>query len=131
MSLLDRWKQYRRTQREALRASNHPHWLDDDGAPGPPGVLFPENGRGLPGADAPGRAEATDRTDGTSGETAAGDADAQRTDRDRADRDRVDDQDRLADDIEGVMERATAQARQGPNPYGRAGRPINRQSPFY
>lgn len=129
MSLLDRWKQYRRTQREALRASNHPHWLDDDGAPGPPGVLFPENGRGLPGASAPGRAEARDGTDGmTSASTAP---DAEQADRDRADRGGDHDQDRLADDIEGVMERATAQARQGTNPYGRAGRPINRQSPFY
>src|SRR5580765_1635809 len=29
MSVLDRWKQYRRTQIEALRESNHPHHDDD------------------------------------------------------------------------------------------------------
>ncbi|WP_270888531.1 AI-2E family transporter [Pedococcus sp. 5OH_020] len=110
MSLLDRWKQYRRTQREYLRASNHPVHTEGDGpSEGPVGVLFPEDGWGAPDG-------ATPREEAEAG---------------RLQRELADEETAKPDDIEAVMERANARAKEGPNPYGRAGRPINRQSPFY
>jgi predicted PurR-regulated permease PerM len=88
MSVLTRWREFRRAQRAALRASNHPH-ARDDAAPTGPDLL-----RQLPPDVGP--LSAPVPTDG--------------------------------DTIEPPPEE---HAPTDALPYGRAGRPLNRQSPFY
>jgi predicted PurR-regulated permease PerM len=109
MSVLDRWREFRRTQREALRASNHPHGdasasssVTDVLAEVLPGLRTQPQGPGTtgePGAPVDGAGQGTgtsapigDEVDTTGGEGAA----------------------------VGASTR-----------YGMAGRPLNRQSPFY
>jgi predicted PurR-regulated permease PerM len=116
MSVLDRWRDFRRTQREQLRASNHPHERDD---PHGPGLLTrvlalgeaPEDSAAPSDADAEPAAERT-TAEGTATEGAAN-APAEPA-------------------TEPVGESAAESATDTKSlPFGRAGRPLNRQSPFY
>jgi predicted PurR-regulated permease PerM len=90
MSVLDRWRDFRRAQRDALRASNHPH-LHDEARPSTmellADVLTPRHAAESDpdGAGAPLREDDAHEEDGG----------------------------------------------QGGHRFGRAGRPLNRQSPFY
>jgi hypothetical protein len=111
MSVLDRWKEFRRAQRDALRASNHPH--DGGESSGDFGELLADI---LPGRRSSVATEGTDEgsaqaeTHGYRHETvtlAEGPADEPAEDGAPG-----------ARDTDG-------------RPYGRAGRPLNRQSPFY
>jgi predicted PurR-regulated permease PerM len=118
MSVLDRWKEFRRTQRDALRASNHPHErsehsseLGDLLADILPSRRSPQTAGepGVPGADGP----------------AGGAAEAIRHGRvDFGPSDERDERDEREDD--GHRGSPDDSRR-----YGRAGRPLNRQSPFY
>ncbi|MEO5981601.1 MAG: AI-2E family transporter [Pedococcus sp.] len=116
MSVLERWREFRYAQREALRASNHPH---ERGEATPSAtdllaevlpVLAPRTEHDAPdvdaehqhrhGADPPGDTGSAGA--GSSGESEGG------------------------TDGEGVRESGGDGQR-----FGRAGRPLNRQSPFY
>jgi predicted PurR-regulated permease PerM len=112
MSVLDRWREFRRAQRDALRASNHPHERPQS-SPVPEDLLADLLPRQADPADEPRRAP--------SPEDPNAQADAE---------------------LESVLEEAAhagARARGSTGPddnggsqrFGRAGRPLNRQSPFY
>jgi hypothetical protein len=103
MSVLDRWRDFRRTQRELLRASNHPHDRDGVRTEGP-GLLT-----NLLATD-----EASADEEGPAASPPADSADSP--------------------EVTGVATRtAVDDTPTGPEPlpFGRAGRPLNRQSPFY
>ena len=100
MSVLTRWREFQRSQREALRESNllHPNGSEGSDGTGATRVLSgPDLLRDL-------------LPDGVAGETSS--AGPIPTEHDRHDRD-------------------AELAASGELPYGRAGRPLNRQSPFY
>ncbi|KQZ88981.1 hypothetical protein ASD62_06330 [Phycicoccus sp. Root563] len=116
MSVLERWREFRHAQREALRASNHPN---DRGEATPTAAdlladVLPALRQGSEaegGRDAHEEHVAPHSGSGTTDATApdlreAGGGDA-------------------AEQVGGVKETETTQR------YGRAGRPLNRQSPFY
>ena len=95
MSVLTRWREFQRSQREALRASNLPSHLAE-GTPVGPDLLRGLLPDGLHGPEAPASASAGPvPTDG--------------------------------DAVHGQAEEESREEL----PYGRAGRPLNRQSPFY
>lgn len=109
MSVLDRWREFRRAQRDALRASNHPH--DRPEQTSELGELLPDI---LPSRrssrDDGGSDEGTDgRTEGAG---VAGVAEGHRPD-------------------DGPGQTTQDESSADGRPYGRAGRPLNRQSPFY
>jgi len=127
MSVLDRWREFRHTQRETLRASNHPHvrpegsYVPDDllsaVLPGP--VATDETRRaGQAGpSGVPPTSPTPTPTDGVDGERPAHRVDGELP-------------------AEGANQAATesvarTEAQAGEQPFGRAGRPLNRQSPFY
>jgi predicted PurR-regulated permease PerM len=86
MSVLDRWRDFRRTQRAALRASNHPH--DRSSSPVPGDLLtdlLPESADTSP----------------------------------------------FPDEAQQVAAEESQSDVSPSHPFGRAGRPLNRQSPFY
>ena len=132
MSILERWQAYRRAQRAALRASNHPHEHDPDdsweraGSSDEGGLLTallrrdePPSGAvearpgGAPGAVRPGGAPpGAPPGEPRVGERGAGVGPTTG--------ERVATGDTVAPAGPAVSER-----------YGRAGRPLNRQSPFY
>ena len=116
MAVLDRWREFRRAQRAALRASNHPHEREDGSPfgnellahllPGPEpeeAVERPEDAERFERSptDAATSAGVTPRVATTSG------------------------QPQEPGDLDGTRQPSSAL------PYGRAGRPLNRQSPFY
>ena len=109
MSVLDRWREFRRTQREALRASNHPHRDAPSGSSAAdaladmlPGLRAQPQG---PGATAEASAAVDGAGQGTGASTPVG---------------------------EGVDATGSEGAAVGTSTrYGMAGRPLNRQSPFY
>jgi predicted PurR-regulated permease PerM len=115
MSVLDRWREFRRNQRAALRASNHPHEQPSGGADDTDllrDVLTRVGQHGhheaAPAESAAGDdAEPTARTQTAPAEPAGQPGTTSPDERDG--------------DDEGSS---------GPR-YGRAGRPLNRQSPFY
>src|SRR6476469_8803333 len=90
MSVLTRWRAYQRAQREALRASNHPHAHEEETVAQGPDLL-----RDLTADDAAHAAPPVPTDGDTLGPT------------------------------------TDAHAPSDELPYGRAGRPLNRQSPFY
>src|SRR5690349_12072801 len=107
MSVLDRWRDFRRAQRDALRASNHPH--EQDGAAASAmavlvDVLVPRHD-----TEGPSPVDAA-RPDGVDGD------DPHAVDTDPAEPD---------DAAEPRRDAADDDRRR----YGRAGRPLNRQSP--
>src|SRR5689334_1283240 len=106
MSVLDRWREFRRAQRDALRASNHPHDLAE--ADGWPGELLAEI---LPSRRKPAEAAGTEGAGATEG------------DGDRADQ--------VGPAAEPERDGQSDQSDDDRPDYGRAGRPLNRQSPFY
>jgi predicted PurR-regulated permease PerM len=121
MSVLERWREFRRAQRDALRASNHPHAGAEGGSSA--ADLLLELLPGGHGAD-----DDTDRdtdrhtsaTDtGTDAATGAATGARRWTD-DGTPAGEADDEDAPA-----------ASRDEHPRRYGRAGRPLNRQSPFY
>lgn len=89
MALLDRWREFRRTQREALRASNHPHERDHAESSAVPDDVLTDV---LPDP-------ATPEDDGGA----------------------------VTDPTDGIP----PEWRSHPSKYGQAGRPLNRQSPFF
>jgi predicted PurR-regulated permease PerM len=121
MSALDRWREFRRAQRAALLASNHPHQASESEPPsGPTGLL----------ADLlPARRSGDDEANGAA--TAASVA----TDRRGADSDGRPDagpDDGRDDGQDDGEDRGAQGHEQGRGRrYGQAGRPLNRQSPFY
>ena len=102
MSVLDRWREFRRNQRAALRASNHPH--DRDAAPDEDDDILRDVLARVGAGPQPQREPQPGMSRGPDDSAVAG---------------RNDVTDDGADD-------RTSGAR-----YGRAGRPLNRQSPFY
>ena len=112
MSVLDRWREYRINQRAALRASNHPHEQpsgpDDD-----PSILREV----LTRVGQHGHQEQP--AEGATGEESEGAPTPQQAPAEQPGHRGPAPDDRDADD-----------ERSGPR-YGRAGRPLNRQSPFY
>jgi predicted PurR-regulated permease PerM len=115
MSVLDRWREFRHTQREQLRASNHPH--ERVGVSDVPGDLLTTL---LPG-DEPVEATGTDHRS-----SRAATADVEVADGDAADS-RLDGT--RVEGVEGTADERTDGS--SALPFGRAGRPLNRQSPFY
>ena len=116
MSVLERWREFRHAQREALRASNHPNARDE--AASSAGDLLADVLPGLrPRA---GHAEQAPTPaggdDGPADDTAPGDHDAGEGDAGGGD---------AAEPVGGTKDTRTTQR------YGRAGRPLNRQSAFY
>jgi predicted PurR-regulated permease PerM len=118
MSVLDRWRDFRRTQREQLRASNHPHDRDGMGTGGS-GLLTNLLGARDGSVDEDGTAESP-RADSPDSPGATGTPDAP--------------------DASGTPDASTVATRTAVDdtptgtestPFGRAGRPLNRQSPFY
>jgi predicted PurR-regulated permease PerM len=114
MSVLERWREFRHAQREALRASNHPN-AGGEGTPSPAELLADvipglrhhfEDHPDLDG-DPEHSAQHGEGTPagGAAAVVAPGEADQE---------------------VEGGSRKATKG-----RPYGRAGRPLNRQSPFY
>jgi predicted PurR-regulated permease PerM len=118
MSLLSRWRDFRRTQRETLRASNHPHEREHgDPTPVPDDVLADV----LPtAAQASGAPVTSGRGDGD-GERPADGATPDGATPDGGTKDR------------GAKDGGAKDSLFTPHPerYGRLGRPLNRQSPFY
>ena len=112
MSVLDRWREYRINQRAALRASNHPHEQpsgpDDD-----PSILREV----LTRVGQHGHQEQP--AEGATGEESEGAPTPQQAPAEQPGHRGPAPDDRDADDESS-----------GPR-YGRAGRPLNRQSPFY
>ncbi len=117
MSVLERWREFRVAQREALRASNHPH---ERGESTPSAVdlladvlpaLRPDTERDEPDPDAEHEtrhgAEPSDDT-GSEGDPTPAEPSG-----------------------DGPIADAQREAAKSGQPYGRAGRPLNRQSPFY
>jgi predicted PurR-regulated permease PerM len=109
MSVLDRWKEFRRTQRDALRASNHPHAHPEESRE--LGDLLADlmpsrRPASVPGADA-GHGDAA-----AHGVTAA-------------------DQPDLGTHLHDQEDDAEESPEDDGRRYGQAGRPLNRQSPFY
>ena len=148
MSVLERWLDFRRAQREALRASNHPHGGSEGGSATDllldllPGGRKSDEKTGTP--DATGTSDTT----GTSGSGAKGSTDTSidTTNREGAGEDtrqgtdaRTDPGAGAASATGGPEEAAGHVAGQEPSSargegsrrYGRAGRPLNKQSPFY
>lgn len=107
MSVLDRWREFRRAQREALRASNHPITRDDAGAESPGLVAEVLSAVGASGA-ASHEGAPDDPADSaqTAGDTGPGAAHP------------------------GTGAPVGAEAGRDAR-FGPAGRPLNRQSPFY
>lgn len=120
MSVLDRWREFRHAQREALRASNHPH----------------EGGEATPSATdlladvLPGLRHRAEHHDGAQ-------ADAEPETRDGAKAPVGGDPAAAAPPptrdgtSNGTGERSHRKDAKGGQRYGQAGRPLNRQSPFY
>ncbi|NYG06016.1 putative PurR-regulated permease PerM [Phycicoccus badiiscoriae] len=113
MSVLTRWREFQRSQREALRESNlrHPGGVDgENGADGASTTVVPEPLGGLlPDGSVP---------------TAPSSGSAQTED------------EQEAREVREAQDAQDAQAKEAQEatdalPYGRAGRPLNRQSPFY
>jgi predicted PurR-regulated permease PerM len=166
-SVLDRWRDYRRTQIEALRESNHPHHdydLPEEQAAILAGLLVPETGRPAPGAAAtpgvdgapreaeqagtatspaaPGRPAPLRRPTAPGGPIPIGTA---RRGASAAEPGAVREQGSLVDgaaapagaavpagDEAPAAEEAPTADESGQTPrFGRAGRPLNRQSPFF
>lgn len=98
MSMLERWREFRRTQREALRASNHPH----EGRTSPVPVDVVDD-----------LLRETDTPPATPDEELAPDS-----------------QQVIAEEVKAAAEEAEA-ASTPAHPFGQAGRPLNRQSPFF
>ena len=111
MSVLDRWKEFRRAQRDALSASNHPH-------------ADPEQSREL-GDLLTDMLPPRRSVSGVSGEHDERDGDAHADG--SAPPDQPDLGTRLHDREQGDSQSDEDDGRR----YGRAGRPLNRQSPFY
>ncbi len=104
MSVLERWREFRRSQLAALQASNHPHDTSES-RPSATELLadvLPALKPHLPDRD--------DGADDGDGEQQSGSGDGS------------------GDDSQGGTE--TAEGRAGRR-YGQAGRPLNRQSPFF
>jgi predicted PurR-regulated permease PerM len=118
MSVLDRWKEFRRTQRDALRASNHPHDRSEHSSE--LGDLLADI---LPSRRSPETAEA-------SGETGPAGGTAETIRHGRVDFGRSDDRDDPAESGEREDDGHRGSSDDSRR-YGRAGRPLNRQSPFY
>ena len=116
MSALDRWREFRRAQRAALLASNHPHQASEPETASTPTELL---------ADLlPARRSSAD--EGGDDEGAGATTDAEDPSR--------------ADDADAGPDQGRDDGRDGQDPgrdhgrsrrYGQAGRPLNRQSPFY
>lgn len=110
--MFERWKEFRRSQRAALRESNRPHADSEAAAPeaGAPGVGAHE--AGAPGAGAPGAGAAMHV------------GDQERSERLEHD---------LLTDTLPPTEGATATGAGAPDTarFGQLGRPLNRQSPFF
>ena len=122
MSVLDRWREFRRAQRDALRASNHPHDRSEQSERVRADRLLADILPSRRSAD-DGMRPARPRP----GASPTGDAALTATSARRR-----------ADDRPGRRESATrddgrTSARPGDDGrrYGQAGRPLNRQSPFY
>jgi len=110
MSVLDRWREFRRTQREALRASNHPHRdasssssASDVLADMLPGLRTQREGPGATAEPATTAVDGAGQGTGTSAQVGE------------------------EVDTTGSEGAAVGASRR----YGMAGRPLNRQSPFY
>ena len=135
MSALDRWREFRRAQRAALLASNHPHQAAESETRFSPTGLLADilpGGRSSDDADAAagagaGAATATATATATDDRQRAVDADG-RPDRDR---DQGLDDGRDEGDEAGDQGRGRDQDQGRGRRYGQAGRPLNRQSPFY
>lgn len=113
MSVLDRWREFRLAQREALRASNHPH--DRAESSGEAGDLLAEL---LPTGRTATRSASPEGAGGDhAGERPTGTPPLEHTDAATSEDDREDGH-RSSSDDDGRR-------------YGRVGRPLNRQSPFY
>lgn len=111
MSALDRWREFRRAQRAALLASNHPHQVaESETTFSPTGLLADILPARRSGDD--GEAGADGRPDGGRDQGLADGRD-----------NRIDE----GDD----QERGRGQEQGRGRRYGQAGRPLNRQSPFY
>jgi predicted PurR-regulated permease PerM len=102
MSVLDRWRDFRRAQRDALRASNHPH-LHDEARPSTMELL----------ADVLTPRHAAEAASDEVGSPL-----------------RVEDGPASDASHPGEADRSERPGQQG-HRFGRAGRPLNRQSPFY
>lgn len=127
MSVLERWREFRRTQRDALRASNHPHERSEHSSEF--GELLADilpTRRSSSGAEG----AAGEASGAVEGRPAVGTAEAVRHGRvdfgTSADRDEHGERDGDDRDEDGPR-RSSDDGRR----YGRAGRPLNRQSPFY
>ena len=124
MSALDRWREFRRTQRAALLASNHPHQAPEAEKASSPTDLLAEI---LPARRS--------RDDGAVGTHDGAAPEADDTTEDRRDgAEAVGRTQPWHDDAraqERHQDQDEAHDQGGVRRYGRAGRPLNRQSPFY
>jgi predicted PurR-regulated permease PerM len=123
MSALDRWREFRRAQRAALLASNHPHLGSESETSGPAALLadlLPTSRSRDGGAVGTDDGAATGAHGVTADHLGGSPADGSATPRQ---------DDGNGDEPDQGLDQGLDQ---GPGRrYGKAGRPLNRQSPFY